>query len=90
MPLVLKFKGIPYHGNLEGYLADVFENIFSKEPCQATSAKQRSATVNNSTIKHPKSPVPFKAHILLQTLDSLTVMGRFRRYCPERAISISS
>jgi len=46
--LVLKFKDIPYHRNLEGYLADVFENIFSKEPCQATSAKQISATVKGT------------------------------------------
>jgi len=61
--LFLTAPKVPYHGNLEGYLADVFENIFSKEPCQATSAKQRSATVN-STIKHPKWPVPLKAHML--------------------------
>lgn len=79
----------------------MLQNIFSKEPCQATFGKTQRSATDNSTIKHPKWPVPLKAHILcmhimsyktetwLLTLDSFTVMGRFRRYCPESAISIS-
>jgi len=66
----------------------VLQNIFSKAHYQPTlnKNKQINQASNNLMIELQNKTLKTK----LQTLDSLTVMGRFRRYCPESATLISS